>query len=120
MRRVLSVTSRFVSLTLKFFIVTLVLHYLIFGSPMKDLGNLLWPEDAAPWESVDVYYYPDARDPSRFESETGLESRDKCRDWAFAAAARNRDPDFEQGDYECGIGKVDEFESMTIYRIVAQ
>jgi len=120
MRRLLSVTGRFLSLTIKFVLITVVIHYLIFGSAKKDLGNMLWPEDAAPWETVDAYYYPDDSDPSRFETATGLENKEQCRDWAYAAAARNRDPDLAQGDYECGIGKVNEFESITIYRIVAQ
>ena len=111
---------RVLSLTIKFVLLTLAIHYLVFGYPMKDLGNLFWPEDAAPWETVDVFYYPDARDPSRFETATGLASREQCRDWAYAAAARNRDPELAQGDYECGIGRVDKFESVTVYRLIAQ
>lgn len=111
---------RVISLASKLVLLTLVVHYLVFGSARRDLGNLGWPEDAAPWEAVDAYYYPDADNPSRFESATGLESREQCRDWAHAAAVRNLDPDFEEGDYECGIGRLDEFESVTLYRLIAQ
>lgn len=107
-------------LSLKLALVTVIIHYLIFGSFRRDAGNFFWPDDVAPWETVDAFYYPDARDPSRFESANGLEDKDQCRSWAQAAALRNQDPDFSEGDYECGIGKLDQFGSVTVYRIIAR
>ncbi len=53
---------------------------------------------------VGVYYYDGGT----------VENR---RDWAYAEAALRGDPDMRRSDYECGIGQLEKFAGLTVYRI---
>jgi len=89
----------------------------LFGSPKNDTANLLWPNDAAPWEAVDAFYYPDRNDLTQHVAMRGFDTVDKCRDWVGAAAANNRDAGLLRGDYECAVGKMDDLGGLSVYRL---
>ncbi len=36
--------------------------WFFFGTPAKTLANWFWTDSAAPWETVDAFYYPDRSD----------------------------------------------------------
>lgn len=90
--------------------------WFIFGSPPVTVANWFWENDAAPWETVDAYYYPDRSDLSKHQAFSGLASVQACRDQVFAMAAINNDPSMVRGSYECGIQKTGEFGTMSVYR----
>ena len=66
--------------------------------------NMIWPNSAAPWETVDAFYYPDRSKLSGGESQLGLSSVESCRSWAHQTAATLGDPSLTRGYYECGVG----------------
>jgi len=87
------------------------------GEPLKDVANLFWQEDAAPWETVDAFYYPSRSDLSDYLSHRGLTSVQECRDWVYSTAASRGDPNIVRGDYECGVEQIDSFGGLAVYRI---
>lgn len=91
--------------------------WFFFGTPAKTVADWFWPESAAPWETVDAFYYPNRSDlAGGFLSQTGLTSVEDCRAWVYSAAASNEDPNLVSGDYECGIGFLDSFGGLSVYR----
>jgi len=93
--------------------------WFLFGNPAKTFANWLWSDSAAPWETVDAFYYPNRSDLGDFLSQRGLGSLQECRDWVYSVAASRRDPNLTRGDYECGIGRVDDLNGIAIYRLSA-
>lgn len=71
-----------------------------FGTPT----NTFFPNSAAPWERVDLAFYPDKHylfhDISRFD----VGSVANCRQMARQFAKEIDDPSFSKSDYECGVG----------------
>lgn len=94
--------------------------WFLFGDPPKTVANMFWADDAAPWETVDAYYYPGRGDLSIHQSQRGLSSVQRCRDWAYRAAAINGDAALSRGDYECGVEVVDSFGTLPVYRITVR
>ncbi len=94
--------------------------WFFFGDPPKTVANWFWDDGAAPWETVDAYYYPDRYDLSIHQSRNGLDTVQQCRDWVYATAAINGDPSLQRGDYECGVEKTDSFYGMSVYRITVR
>jgi len=93
----------------------------IFGSPAKTVANWFWPSDAAPWETVDAFYYPHRADLAESVSKSGLESVEACRVWASNEAAMRHDPGIIRGDFECGIGKLEVMSGgLNVYRATAR
>ena len=90
------------------------------GDPPKTVANMFWENDAAPWETVDAYYYPNRNDLTVFRSAFGFNSVDDCRSWVRFAAASNNDVGLTRGDFECGVGRIDAFGGMTVYRITTR
>lgn len=90
------------------------------GDPPKTLANWFWENDAAPWESVDAYFYPSRSDLSAHKLAAGLSTVEACRLWASSQAAAIGDARFARSDYECGVGKLDSWGGMTVYRITAR
>jgi hypothetical protein len=86
--------------------------WVLFGSPKKDVANSLWSDQAAPWESVDAFYYPNRSDLSRHQRAAGLASVDACRAWVNDVSAAHNDIGVKRGDYECGVGYL----GMRVYR----
>ncbi len=91
-----------------------------FGDPPKDVANQFWKNDAAPWETVDAYYYPNRNDLSQHQKMTGLSSVEDCRNWVRSVAARNGDSGVLRGDYECAIEVVDTFGGLFVYRVTTR
>jgi hypothetical protein len=90
--------------------------WFIFGNAPMNIADMFWEEEAAPWETVDAFYYPDRNDLTQFQQTTDLDSVDDCRAWVSSAAALNGDPSLFRGDYECGIEVVDSLGSISVYR----
>ncbi len=51
-----------------------------------------------------------------WKSALGLGSVQECRDKVAAIAAANGDPILSRGDSECGIGKLQDFGGVGMYR----
>lgn len=91
--------------------------WFIFGNPKVTVANWFWEYEAAPWETVDAfYYYLDDSNKERIYTIPGLETVQSCRDQAYAAAARNKDPAMLRSSYECGIQKLRDFAGIGVYR----
>ena len=55
-------------------------------------------------EQVDAFYYPDKNDLTKHKFFPNVGSVENCQVVVRQAASRNHDPNFERGDYECGVG----------------
>ncbi|MBB5539534.1 hypothetical protein [Rhizobium giardinii] len=86
----------------------------------KTIANVLYEEDAAPWETVDAFYYPDRGDLTVHQAAYGLENVAACRSAVNAMARLNNDPSLTRGDYECGVGKLSDFASIGVYRLTVR
>lgn len=99
--------------------IVIILSFVIWavvGSPLKDIANMIWKSDAAPWETVDAYYYPHRYNLGHFIMQPGLENVDACRVWVFKQARSYNDSSIVQGDYECGIQKLENLNGLSVYR----
>lgn len=91
--------------------------WFLFGRPSVDAANWFWPNSAAPWERVDAAYYPDRDNLSNAIEKHDLTDVDECRGWAYWQAGQHGDPSMQRGDYECGIGFLESWAGMQIYRV---
>lgn len=90
--------------------------WFFWGDPPKTVANWFWENEAAPWETVDAFYYPDRSDLSKFQKVSGLSSVDSCRTAVRAMAAKNPNVGFVRDDYECGIEILYNLGGIDIYR----
>lgn len=97
-------------------IVVGVIGWIIFGTPAKDIANWFWKYDAAPWETVDLFFYPDRNDLSQYDVFRGLADVAECRNMIGAAQNKYRGQFSGSYDYECGVGYLERFGSMSVYR----
>ena len=87
------------------------------GNPSRDIADWFWGYDAAPWEQVDAFYYPDRTDLRKYKSAPNVGSMDACRGWVRSTARMHDDPNLRLGDYMCAINpRFDETLNMNIYR----
>lgn len=98
----------------------LVGAWFLFGSPSKTAANWFWPDREAPWETIDAFYYPNREDMSVFLRLSGLGNAQECRDWVFSMASIEEDPGMLRGDYECGVGFIEDFGGMSVYRLTVK
>lgn len=98
------------------FLILIICAWFIWGDPPKTVANWFWADDAAPWETVDAFYYPDRSNLTIYDSSTGFGSVEGCRNWVRLSAALRGDPNLIRGDYECGIEVVDTFAGIPVYR----
>ncbi|QKK31869.1 hypothetical protein FE844_020795 [Rhizobium indicum] len=92
-----------------------------FGDPGKFLANLIYKSDAAPWETVDAFYYPDRSNLLVFATKGGLRDVDECRAAVRGLAYAASDPGLSRGDYECGVGKLDgDYYGLSVYRLTVR
>lgn len=98
------------------FFVLIICGWFIWGDPPKTVANWFWADDAAPWETVDAFYYPDRSNLALYRSHKGLDSVQECRNWVRSAAASHGDANLIRGDYECGVEVVDTFVGISVYR----
>lgn len=94
--------------------------WFVFGDPGKTTANWFWEKSAAPWESVDAFYYPDRTDLTIHQSRVNLDDVDACRIWVRSAAAAQGDVLLMRGDYECGVGKIENVYDLSVYRITVR
>lgn len=75
------------------------------ASPQREIAQLIWPHDAAPWEKVVAVYYPD-RTNTKDLAFAGEELSDvqSCKESVKKLASEKGDPDLEKGSYICAIG----------------
>ncbi len=106
---------------MKLKVATIALSALVLAScsPKETVANLFYANDAAPWETVDAFYYPDRADLTISQSRMGLVDIAGCRDVVRSMAALNNDPQLLRGDYECGVGRIDkpEYAGVNVYRL---
>lgn len=98
----------------------LLLFWVVLGSPKEDVANFFWPSESAPWESVDAFYYPDRNNLTRVQKAQNVGSVEACRDLVYAWAAQNGDLGLHRGDYECGIGRLEDLGFATVYRVTVR
>jgi hypothetical protein len=94
--------------------------WFLFGDPKKVMANWFFESEAAPWETVDAFYYPSKMDLSIVETMTNFESVDACRSWVYIKAAVNNDSSMERGDYECGVGFLESSYGLSVYRLTVR
>lgn len=82
-----------------------LLLWFAFGEPGRTIAGWFWEYDAAPWERVDAFYYPDRNNLEKFKQHSNVGGVEKCRAWVIDKAAENEDPYMQRGDYECGVGE---------------
>jgi hypothetical protein len=96
-------------------LVAIILWFLV-GDPPKTIANVFWPRDAAPWETVDAFYYPHRNDLSNYQMISGLKSVDDCRAMIQSIARTYNDGSRTTGAYECAIEIVDSIQGENVYR----
>lgn len=80
------------------------LAWLFLGGGPQAIAGWFWPTDAAPWEEVHAFYYPNKNDLTVDERQYNVASLETCRQWVREIAKERGDEDLTAGDYECGIG----------------
>lgn len=96
------------------YLITLLTVLIIGGCSIEDM---FFPETAAPWETVDAYYYPNKNDLTISIKSSGHPTVDDCRRWVEGQAKRDYDPKLLRSDYECGVGLVEYYGPVGIYRL---
>ncbi len=81
------------------------------------LAGWFWPDDAAPWETVDAYFYPNRSDLTVHLERSGLASVTECRAWVQREAEKRQDAQMLRGDYECAVGRLQSSYGMNVYRL---
>jgi hypothetical protein len=106
-----------IHLTLAQFVVAVLVLWMIVGDSVTRIAGLLYRTGPAPWEELDLVYYPDRRVPSVSESMPDLGSLGECRTRARQMAAQHDDRDMERGVYECRTASVRPFSSRRVHRL---
>ncbi len=82
-----------------------VLAVVSFGNPERHIADLIWSDDAAPWEKVTAVYTPDISTPGKIEiSDAIFANVAACRDHVTDMAAERGDPQLQKGRFECAVG----------------
>jgi hypothetical protein len=92
----------------------------IFGDPEIPVANLFWKSGPAPWEQIDLLYYPDLKDPGNVKKFPNVSSLEECRTWARNQAGQHGDPRMERGGYTCSVGFTPLFGSDRVYRLALE
>jgi hypothetical protein len=109
-----------IRLTLLQFAGVVLIAWLIFGDPVTAVANLFYPAAPAPWEKVELVYFPDRHVSSGYERTPDLGSLEECRTLAWRQAARHDDRDLERGTYECRVAVVPWFGAQPAWRLSLQ
>ena len=92
----------------------------VLGNPAETIAGWISPHSPAPWEKVDVFYYPDKSNLAVSLDNHDVGGLAQCRTWASSAAAKQNDPQLERGDYECGVGYLTSQSSLNRYRLTVR
>jgi len=98
------------------FVILALILWFVFGDPGRTIAGWFWEYDAAPWERVDAFYYPDKSNLEKFQQHSNVGGVEECRTWVNAMASANGDPNLRRGDYECGVGEPKDKYGMKVYR----
>ncbi len=90
----------------------------LLGEPKKTAANWLYPNKSAPWEHVVGFFYPNEHDPTEFIESPLLATVAACRDWAIEKTNEHGGAFDERSDYECGIGKSQQWNDLHTYRLI--
>jgi hypothetical protein len=101
---------------MQYLVILILIFWAAFGEPKKNIANSFYEFEAAPWETVDAFFYPDSNDLTQYQKQTGFNSVDECRDWVFSMAQQINDASMLRSDYECGIEIIDQLYDLSIYR----
>jgi len=101
-------------------LVAIVLFWTFFSNPARDIAGWLYPNGAAPWEDIAGYFYPNRGDLSVSVTKIGFNNLNECRNWAHETAEKYGDPNIQLGDYECGIGSLQDRFGFNVYRITVR
>lgn len=89
--------------------------WFLFGSPKNDLADWFYPDEPAPWEKVDLFYYPRANNLNKVEEYRNVGSLRDCQSRAYFLRTR---PNLPPGDYECAVGDTGQrLGDIKIYRL---
>lgn len=83
----------------------------------ETIAGWFWPRSPAPWETVDAFYYPSKTNLPVDRRKYDMPSIESCRLWIFQQAALSEDPKLEHGDYECGVGFMQNVGDLRMYRL---
>lgn len=90
-----------------YILIAIALIWLLFSTSKEEIANILYSSNAAPWETIDGFYYPNNADLTEDVRRYGFDTLEDCRDWVYDIADEYKDPDMTRSDYECAIGKID-------------
>lgn len=93
-----------------------LIAWALVGKPSRDIADWLWGNSPAPWETVDAFYYPNKSNLYRDSRAIGLKSVEECRQWVNQQARANGDPQLIAGSYECGVGFLETWQGLRVYR----
>ena len=106
-----------IRISLLHIVIATMLLWLVLGEPASDVANLFFSTGPAPWEKIDLVYYPDMQNPSVSEITNDVGSLEECRSWARHQSLQYDDPGMERGSYECRTGYVGLFGSQQDFRL---
>ena len=106
-----------IRLTLLQLAIAATVLWFVFGDPLSAVADLFFSSEPAPWEEIDLVYYPDKLSPSVNKISADISSLEECRTWARHQAAQYDDPHMERGDYECRTAWSGLFGSQRVYRL---
>jgi len=109
-----------VRFTLLQFVVAAIVIWFVFGEPLAAVAGLFYSSAPAPWEEIDLVYFPDKLDASTNKITSDLGSLSECRTWANHQAGQYDDPRMERGRYECRTASASLFGSQRNYRLSLQ
>ncbi len=109
-----------IRLTLLQLAIAATVLWFVFGNPLSAVADLFYSTAPAPWEEIDLIYYPDKLDPSINKITSDLGSLAECRTWARHQADQQDDPRMGRGRYECRTVSARLFGSQHNYRLSLQ
>ncbi|MBO9508457.1 hypothetical protein [Thalassospira sp. A3_1] len=85
------------------------------------VADLIWADDAAPWEKVTAVYYPDIQKETDIRiSDARFDDVAECRAHIGELSSENGDPDLKKGRYECAIGFYRDGTGEGSYRLIVR
>ena len=94
--------------------------WFVIGSPLTAIADRFWSDKAAPWEKVDAFFYPNRSNLTIHKAKRDLRTVDECRNWVKSQASEIGDLMMAQSDYECGVGKLQDFGDIAMYRLTVR
>ena len=85
------------------------------------VADLIWTDDAAPWEKVTAVYYPDTQKQTDIRiSDARFDDVAQCREHIAKLATENGDADLQKGRSECAVGFYRDGTGEGSYRLIIE